>query len=118
MNRHLVLEATIFYQLFADPKFFDVLPASFAVHREAAAAAHQLALKLALGQACVGCTSISAALAPMMNEFGRMLAAIQAAEPDALQPLIAYITKKRGYRPDPIFLYYKTVEGKTAKLVL
>ena len=117
--RSLVIEPTIFYQLLADREFYEVLPPSLAPLRDESEAARLDALNVALGKtSCTGCTSISSVLLPLMNQYGRELVAIQAVNPAALEPLVAYITKKRGFRPTPIVMYHKDVNGKTLRLVL
>jgi hypothetical protein len=114
----LTLEPTIFYQLLADDEFYTVVPPSLATLEEQARKARQDALNVALGKACAGCSSVRDVLMPIMDEYGRQLSVIHQADPEALNPLVDYISRKRGFRPTPIVLYYREVNGKTTRLIL
>lgn len=114
----LTLEPTIFYQLLADDEFYTVVPPSVAPLEEQAKKARQDALNIALGKACAGCSTIRDVLMPVMDEYGRQFAVIHQTDPAALDPLVNYIARKRGFRPTPIVLYYREVNGKTTRLIL
>lgn len=117
MRQNLYIDSTIFYQLLGDPAFYDALPASLEPLRRKGEEAYADALKVAMGKAsCNGCTSIKGVLSSVTSEYGQGLALIQKEAPQLLEPLVAYISKKRGYRPPLIVMYYRGTDGRTETL--
>lgn len=114
---NLYIDSSIFYQLLSDRAFYDALPATLEPLRKKAEAAYADALKVAMGQAsCNGCTSIKGVLGPIMSEYGQALALIHKEAPSLLDPLVTYLTSKRGYRPPAIVMYYRGTDGRTETL--
>ena len=117
MRPNLYIDSSIFYQLLSDRAFYDALPAALEPLRKKGEEAYADALKVAMGKAsCNGCTSIKGVLAPIMSEYGQALALIQREAPALLEPLVAYLTAKRGYRPPAIVMYYSGTDGRTETL--
>lgn len=71
----------------------------------------------ASGQPCVGCTTLKAAVLPLHNKLWAWVAsAIDVGV--SVDWLIDFITAKRGYRPSPIEVYYKSSNGFQRTIVL
>lgn len=116
-----VIDVMVTYQLIGNPEFWEAAPPGLLDDiRDSAREAYEKALAIARGDSCPGCNSIRAALTDTHNEIGRRLAGVQAvaAEWRGFDPLVDFITRKRGYRPRPIIMFYKDTNGVTAKLEL
>ena len=116
----LVIDAVVMYQLLRDPLFYRSLPASLEHLRAEGEAAYRKALAGALGkpQDCAGCSSLKEAIVPVLNAYGRGLAAVQESSPELLNDLKRYIAKKRRGCPAAILLYYVDENGKHSRLTL
>ncbi len=116
-----VIDVMVTYQLIGNPEFWKAAPPFLLDDiRESAAEAYEKAVQLAMGQSCTGCNSIRAVLIDTHNEIGRRFASIQRVldDTDGLLPFIDLISRKRGYRPRAILMYYKDVESRMQTLTL
>jgi hypothetical protein len=114
----LVIDHTVFYQLISSRKFYSEVPAFHFMKEQGLAIAEQiLQATLARETQCAGCNNLKQSVDPLFRAFGAELYKLQADSPEALTPLVTYISQKKGYRPMPIMLYYRTDDGiKTLKL--
>lgn len=113
----LVLEHNILYQMLADPFFWEQVP-EFVDLKDDGERAHYFAKKhhfspREVSPGCVGCASIAATLKPILKEVSSRVDLWAKSEPEKLENLINYITKRRGSRPYPIVMYRKDDAGKT-----
>lgn len=114
----LVVDYNVTYQLACMDDFWAACPAELrdtllddakvAVANAAAAAA---------GRPCVGCTTLKAAILPLHNKLWAWVG--KAIEVNlSTDWLVAFVAGKRGYRPTPIEVYYKSANGFQRTLVL
>lgn len=108
----LVIDHMITYQLIGMDEFWAALPPELSGLRDAGREAHRKAVLAATGQACAGCSSIKSAVGPIHDAVWRGL--VDAAAP--MHGIVDLVTAKRGYRPGPIEVYYKSAEGYPARL--
>lgn len=107
------------YQIVSDYKFWELNPA-FSDLKDDGEAIHAAVVGLVLEKSkskrnCGGCGSISSIVRPFMSAFGRRAYELDVAGQEAL---VAYLTARRGYRPQPIIVYYNQTEGQTQELRL
>lgn len=69
----------------------------------------------ALDAHCRRCMSVTKIMQPIQDAFGEALAG---ADSDSLDAFIAYVSRKRGYRPETIVLFYVGRDARANKLVL
>jgi hypothetical protein len=106
------------YSLLGDPTFFQQVPA-FDFLEEEGQEAHRKVVESVLKESeegCSTCGGVQSILRPVMHKFALKAAELSEKRPEELDPLADYITSKRGYRPNPIVLYYKRVGDRTIKL--
>jgi hypothetical protein len=112
----LVLEHNILYQLLSDPLFWESVP-EFLSLKDEGEKAHFFALEHLMtprevSPGCVGCTSLKATMGPILVTMAEMVVEWSSNSPEKLENLVTYITKRRGYRPDPIVMYHKDNSGQ------
>ena len=117
VGRRLILEHNILYQMLGDPFFWEDVP-EFLDLKDDGERAHYFAAEYhfksrEVAPGCVGCTSIKTTLKPILGEISSRVASWAEADPEKLNNLINYITKRRGSRPYPIVMYRKNDDGKT-----
>jgi hypothetical protein len=114
----LVLEHNLLYQVVGDRLFWEMNPA-FLDLKDDGEAAHERVVQAVLGGKpladCAGCSTIKGAMRSFLTEFSRRLAY---ADSEAQEQFVEYVTKKRGYRPQPIVVYHKDDGGRTHELRL
>lgn len=66
-------------------------------------------------QGCSGCSSFTKAMQPIQDAIGQALADSDEA---GREVFLAYLIKKRGYRPVPVVLYYVGRDGQAKKLLI
>lgn len=104
------------YTIVTDHDFFREVP-EFAFMKGQAAAAQKLVLGPLLGEdGCGDCMSISKAMKPVMATFIGHVRQLLTDSPEALDNLLQYITRKRGYRPLPITLLYRDTHGNLQRI--
>jgi len=97
----MALDHNLLYQMVTDPAFFRRVPVLFFMKEQAEACA----AAFAAGE-CGGCGA-TGAMGPAMATFVRTLISTQRDAPEMLDPLVAYIAERRGYRPRPVRVYYR-----------
>ena len=110
-----ILEHNMLYQILADDNFWEQVP-EFMYLRTEGQAAHFHALDRFLNPeeiapGCVGCTSLRTTLRPVLDTMAGDIARWVVEEPEKLDNLVAYITKRRGFRPIPIVVYHRCEDG-------
>jgi|TARA_R110000824_G_scaffold82768_2_gene207389 hypothetical protein len=117
MNRveKFILEHNMLYQILADPLFWEAVP-EFAAFKDEGEAAHFFAFERLMKPrevvpGCVGCTSLRASLQPILTAMSDDIARWAQEDVSKLDNLISYITKRRGFRPQPIVVYHKDNRG-------
>ena len=103
----LVIDQFILYQLVSFPAFAEALPPGCDDLAPEADKVRKECLAIAMGETCLGCKTIKAAIQPFQDALGKRLAVVHQTTPYLLDPLIELIRRKRGYRPTPIVMYYK-----------
>jgi len=106
------------YSLLGDPAFFQKV-SGFAFLEEEGQEAHRKVVASVMKEAeegCGTCGGAQAILKPVMQKFAIRAAELSEDNPEDLSPLVDYITSKRGYRPNPIVLYYRRQGDRTIKL--
>jgi hypothetical protein len=106
------------YSLLGDDKFFSLVP-EFSFLEEEGRAAHQEALDSVIKESTEGCKTcggIQSLLRPVMQKFTIKASELYEEDPLHLESLADYITSRRGYRPNPIVLYYRAPGQGTIKL--
>ena len=103
------------YQILADDNFWEQVP-EFMYLRTEGQAAHFYALDRFLNPeeiapGCVGCTSLRNTVRPVLDTMAGDRARWVGEEPEKLDNLVAYITKRRGFRPIPIVVYHRGEDG-------
>lgn len=103
------------YQILADDNFWEAVP-EFSYLRTEGEAAHFHALERLLkpqevAPGCVGCTSLRTTLRPILDTMTHDIAEWVKEDPAKLDNLVAYITKRRGFRPMPIVVYHRSLDG-------
>jgi len=112
----LVLEHNILYQLLSDPLFWENVP-EFLDLKDVGERAHYFAIERLttpkeISPGCVGCATFKSTLSPLLSEVTAMVFEWTVNSPEKLNNLVAYITKRRGYRPSPIVMYHKDDSGQ------
>lgn len=112
----LVLEHNILYQLLSDPLFWENVP-EFLDLKDTGERAHHFAVERLttpkeISPGCVGCATFKSTLAPLLKEVAERVFEWAANSPEKLDNLVTYITKRRGYRPNPIVMYHKDDSGQ------
>jgi hypothetical protein len=112
----LTLDVMLTLQLVRLTGFWKALPESFpAAIRVEAEKAGDKAIDIAAGR-CSGCGGVRGAITPTHNAVWASIAAIAEVAGEAtLETLVAFIAKQRGYRPNPIVVYYKIDDGVNRK---
>lgn len=107
----LILTADIVTQLLSDPSFYDTVDA-FLFLKEQGLSAWQASQDQMAGRAgCRTCRQANHMQTPIVA-FCRMVGAMHAIDPVKLEPLAAYISARRGYRPRPIVVFWKEGPGQ------
>jgi len=111
----LVLEHNILYQLLSDPLFWESVP-EFLELKDVGDRAHYIAIERftvpkEISPGCVGCAGLKATMRPVLEEMSKLVFEWSENSREKLDNLIAYITKRRGYRPSPIVMYHKDEAG-------
>jgi hypothetical protein len=111
-----VFEHNMLYQVLADSLFWESVP-EFTYLKDEGEAAHFFALERLLKPrevvpGCVGCTSLRTTMRPILDTMVADIARWVEEDPTKLDNLVAYITKRRGFRPHPIVVYHKDEQGK------
>lgn len=103
------------YQLFRDRQFLQEAPA-FLFLSDIAKAVVAKVTESILHPRCQGCGSLRDMIEPLADPFVRVAVKTHQESPQALLPVVHTISRKLGYRPQPIVLYYKGTDGKIAAL--
>ena len=110
-----ILEHNMLYQMLADPLFWECVPELVDLKDEGEAA-HFHALERLMNPrevlpGCVGCTSLRATIQPVLNVIASNIAQWVNEDSAKLDNLVEYITKRRGFRPQPIVVYHRDERG-------
>ena len=116
----LILEHNMLYQILADSLFWEAVP-EFAELKDEGEAAHFFAFENLMHPrevvpGCVGCTSLRTSMRPILDAIGDKIAKWLIEDKSKLDNLVMYITKRRGFRPQPIVVYHKDEQGITRTL--
>jgi hypothetical protein len=112
-----ILEHNMLYQILADPLFWEAVP-EFAELKDEGEAAHFFAFENLMHPrevvpGCIGCTSLRTSMRPILEMITGSIAKWMTEDISKLDNLVAYITKRRGFRPQPIVVYHKDDQGIT-----
>jgi hypothetical protein len=112
----LALDHMLLYQLFQDPAFYAAVPAFFFLKGQGLAVTAKITASIVAGDdGCGGCGGgIKAAMEPVIVQFVEQLRKLKDDAPHALEPLVAYVAKRRGFRPVPLVVYYRGSDGGRA----
>ncbi len=114
-----VIELMTLYQILTDPKFWTACPELVELQAEGQQYRERVLKEVLQPSASCGtCGTLSTVLGPYFHKFCQHLSAKFQEDAGNLETFVDYISRKRGYRPVPILLYYKTVTGKNGKLQL
>lgn len=103
----LVLDHMVFYSMIADEKFFARVPAFFFM-KDMCRAAYKEIVQGVLDKKCRGCGSnIRVLLLPIMEIFVNQVRELKKESPQALEPLVEYISQRKGNRPSSIVMFVK-----------
>ena len=118
LGPEMVLNHTIFFTMIGDEDFFSAVPA-FSTIKDAAQEIHRKITDAIVNKdrSCLSCSDIQTSVKPVFVAFVSLVRKFALEDPEALEPLIQYITRRRGYRPAPIRLYFKA-QGKVGTLEL
>lgn len=110
-----ILEHNMLYQMLADPLFWECVP-EFLDLKDEGEAAHFHALERLMNPrevlpGCTGCTSLRATIQPVLNVIAGNIAQWVNEDSAKLDNLVEYITKRRGFRPQPIVVYHRDERG-------
>jgi len=116
VGRKLILEHNTIYEMFSDSLFWEKVP-EFLYMKEDGERAHHFVIERFLHPketfpGCANCSNTKKILQPILDEMTSKITEWADTSPDKLKNLIAYITKRRGYRPNPISIYCKDSVGK------
>lgn len=116
----LTIDSVVLYTMLVDPEFFRRVPAYFFMKPAATELHRRMTGDASNGSSnCTGCgTPLSKAIRPLRHVFINHTRAMVDECPAGLEPLVAYITDKRGYRPRQILLYYQDGDGTTHTIAL
>lgn len=114
-----VIEYMTVYQIIADKQFWSDCP-EFQPLQAQGVECHRKVVTDVLSPKgnCTGCGTLSSVVKPFAALFSQHAANLLDADAAQLDSFIAYISKKRGYRPVPILLYNKDSSGETRQLQL
>jgi hypothetical protein len=114
----LIFTRSTLFGLIGDPTFYAQVPA-FAFLKTQAQAAHKQIVDALTGKSpCRGCDSSLKILSPVMTGFMAVVMQLRTDNPQALEPLYAFISTRLGYRPTPIVVYYKHKDGRQGHIEL
>ena len=120
IGRKLTIDHNILYQLLLDELIWEMVPELGYLKDELDNAHHYALEKLLRPQevspGCTGCTSLKASMRPAMQALGAFVADAQENDPERLDNLVNFISRKKGERPSPIVLRYKDAAGKITAL--
>ena len=116
VGKELILEHNTIYEMFSDSLFWEKVP-EFLYMKDDGERAHHFVVERFLHPkktfpGCAGCSSTKKILQPILEEMTSKIAEWSDTSPGKLTNLIAYIAKRRGYRPVPIIIYCKDSMGK------
>jgi hypothetical protein len=103
-----IITSTILFEMIGDPEFYKI-PA-FAFLKKMGQATHKKLLD-EHGKVCSGCGVNSTNMRPVTVAFVSQVVQLTEDNPDALGPLADYISGRLGYRPSPLVVYYKGMNG-------
>ena len=110
-----ILEHNMLYQMLADPFFWESVPEFMALKDEGEAAHFHAFERLMKPRevlpGCVGCTSLRATIQPILTAMSGSIAEWAKEDSSKLDNLVEYITKRRGFRPQPIVVYHRDEDG-------
>ena len=117
VGKKLILEHNVVYQMFSDPLFWEKVPELLDMKDEGEFA-HYLAIDRffnpkEIAPGCVGCNTIERTLQPILNKLAIQIVKWLDESPGKVENLVAYITKRLGYRPESIVMRFKDESGKT-----
>ena len=116
----LILEHTHLYQIIADKDFWGACPEWVDLEKEGKKV-HQEIVNRMLGigdAACTGCSTLQLAIRPFQHKFSSYAVKLYEEDISQLDSFVTYLTRKRGYRPKPIVVYYKDTDGRNRTLEL
>jgi hypothetical protein len=109
-----VIDHMVVYQMFSDPEFFVQVPAFFFLKEQAQACVAQIVNTVVdapkKDSNCLGCGNVRTIIAPAMTAFVSQICKLAASGEGgiaALTPLVNYVSRRRGFRPRPLSVYYK-----------
>lgn len=110
-----ILEHNMLYQMLADPFFWESVP-EFMELKDEGEEAHFHAFEHLMKPrevlpGCVGCTSLRATIQPILTAMSSSIAEWAKEDSSKLDNLVEYITKRRGFRPQPIVVYHRDEDG-------
>ena len=115
----LILEHMILYQILSDRKFWELCP-EWVEWKDEGQAVHQKVVDEVLhpSAGCKACGTVKSVMKQFLMKFTRQVADWHTTDAAKLDSLVAYISKKRGYRPVPIVVNYKDAQGKIRAVLL
>lgn len=114
----MILNHMIFFSMIGDKEFFHAVPV-FGFMKDMAQDIHRKITDAIVSKdrSCLSCSDVRTSIKPAFMAFVDQVRKLSVESPDALDPLVSYITKRRGYRPMPIRIYFKA-QGKVGTLEL
>ena len=115
LTEKVILEHNMFYKILSDPLFWECVP-EFLELKDEGEAAHFHALERLMNPkevlpGCVGCTSLRTTMQPILDVVIGNIAKWAKEDSSKLHNLVEYITKRRGFRPEPIVVYHRDDDG-------
>lgn len=111
----LIVEYMTTYQLLSLERFWEHIPPGLLndVVDEAADTLQKIRQSVLTG-ACNGCGSVRTLMVPLHNKIWERLADFARASEagKGLEPLLTFISKKRGYLPTQVIVYYTSNDGR------
>lgn len=114
MGRPYTLNYIDTFALIGDPEFYAKVPFLYYLRERGLALHQQLSEQLVKQNretGCRQCNDVRRQVIPLFNEIGRQCASLHEHNPAALSPLIDYLAKRLGYRPDPLQLVFRGDDG-------
>ena len=117
MANPLKLDSNLVFQLFGDANFFVANPC-FLFMEEQGRAVHEKYKEMVQKklQSCPGCSKNY--MLSSLGSFAKVLKRLHEVAPLEVERLLVYLTKRLGYRPEYVLLYYNDVQGTMRELRL
>ena len=115
----LIFEHMHLYQVLSDTKFWEHCPEFLDLREEGDAAHHKILIHVLGGEpGCLTCSTIKAVLREYQPLFAAKVVELAKKGGEGIDRFVTYISNKRGYRPEPIIVYYRGNDGTIKELQL